>query len=343
VDSGDHDHDRVEASVESDGGVQAPLVARSQRTVAFVINDRCPLRCKHCAVGYWEENSGSSAVIKESDLRQSILAVDRSLYDTIIFVGGEPTLEPRLLRVGTEACQEAGFLSAITTAPVWARTPELAQRFLKKLPHLDIVTLSYDEYHLEFLTVDHYTNAANAAIEQEMQPAFNLCHSNDEEKILLLNKIHHLLHQVEIHCQKVLAVGNATRPDNVALSGIRINSSEDLARIERSCDIGNAVVDTGLNLHGCCWASSVPESPFRFASDSQNLSDSLMLMEQDPTFQKVRKHGLIDSLTEQDKRTIARSMKNEVFINECDLCLSLMTKKNRPLWEECIAPRQNVS
>ena len=133
------------------------------RFLTVLINERCPLKCRHCSIGFSETNKGSGHRVAPEDLVQIIRDVDPKVYDVVLFAGGEPALDPALVRLGIDTCKDAGLGAAMVTAPIWASTQASAKRFLDKVEGLSQLMLSYDYYHLEFLKYSHYENAAREA------------------------------------------------------------------------------------------------------------------------------------------------------------------------------------
>ena len=210
------------------------------RSLAVIINDRCPLRCRHCVEGYSKGYNGTNVQPTEEELRSLIRLVNTEIYDMVGFAGGEPSLVPNLLAAGIEECRHCSIQSVINTAPIWARTLDDAQCFLDKLPDFDFLVLSYDRYHLEFLSVDHYENALNVALERGAKVVINLCYSLPEERTELLNRIWHWLDRVfEVHLQSILPIGNAAIDNNISYTKVDIESVADMDRLQRSCTIGN--------------------------------------------------------------------------------------------------------
>ena len=304
------------------------------RCLSVIINDRCPLHCRHCSVGYTEGYNGTNVKPTEKELRSVIRAVNNEIYDIVGFIGGEPSLVPNLLATGINECHSCKILSSITTAPIWARTLDGARRFLAKLPDFDFLVLSYDRYHLEFLNVNHYENALNAALERGIKVVINLCYSLPEERTELLNGIWHWLDRLyDVHLQSIIPIGNAAIDKNIPFTGVWIENAVDVDRLQRSCTIGSVVVGVGNEVHACCWASAINGSPFRYGvGRTEAVEAALENMEADQTFRKFINTGLIGNLTKEGAEAIVETVKGMCFVNECHLCMYLMTEPNRRIW-----------
>jgi hypothetical protein len=242
---------------------------------------------------------------------------------------------PQLLRVGIETCREKGILSAIVTAPIWAATARAATNFLASIASLDILMLSYDLFHLEFMSVDHYSCAIKEAHERAMRVFLNVCYSNRREKEILMEKVDHLRELIDhIHFQPVLPLGNAA---NLEIEGSTIDTLDDLLTLERSCVAGNALLNRDGALYACCWSAKAHDSPLGYPHAPElGFGLSSFVMEQDPTFQSIRNNGLIGSLSPEALSAVVELVHGKRFVNECDLCVHLMRELDSSTWRSFV-------
>jgi organic radical activating enzyme len=342
-----------------------------RKAAAIILNDRCPLKCAHCSIGYSDRNAGTAATIEEDELTELVDAFVDDGFDMIAFAGGEPTLVPRLLRIGLKAARERGVRSLVVTAPVWAKSLAAAEKFLKGLPHLDMVVLSYDRHHLGFLTIEHYTNAVTALHAVGATATFNVCYSHEEERAELHASLQRIYPDLQalpknlsgvstqlnmswnqarnimrarfskgplVNFERILPVGNGASLPEVFSEAVTLESIEDFDRIERSCNVGNVAVDTRINLHACCWAPVIPGSPLSFERDPATaFAASLNRMDSDDLVCSLKQKGLIGSLTVDEKEHLLTSLRGKPIINECHLCLSALARPERPSVESADA------
>lgn len=310
------------------------------RSVTVNVNRRCPLKCKHCSLGFSDAYRGEDLEIDPLTLTKIIEGVDAGVYRLMLLAGGEPSLSPDLVRTGIAASDKGGLLSAIVTAPIWARTEGAAERFLDKVNGLHLVILSYDTYHLEFLSLDDYRNATIAAVKRGIGVIFQICYARDSERDILIDSLGGLTVLArQINPARTVLVGNAQNLQ-LAAKGVRLRATADLTKIPRSCVLGNAFVDDNLDLHGCCWAALAQRSPFSIATDGDltALRQAFEQLEEDRLFQVVRRSGLINSLSTQGRQAVTARFSGRRFSCECDLCLALMSEDEPALWRECVDP-----
>jgi hypothetical protein len=307
-------------------------MASALRAFGIIINDLCALSCRHCSLSYTDGYRGTKWQIGEAELRDAVRAAADGPYALVLMAGGEPALAPQLLRMGVNACCEHGILSAVVTAPVWAATPETAGRFLAKVEGLNILMLSYDRFHLEFLTLKHYANAAREAKRRGMHTFLNICYASVAEKTALTEDVVCLRNVVDqIHYQAVLPLGNAT---GINVEAIEIESEADILRLDRSCVAGNALLHRDGSVYACCWAARAKDSPLGYTRGSGGgVRSALAAMEAHSTFVSFSTHGPIDALSPPGRRRVAEMVRGKQFVNECDLCIHLM-QQSASEWTE---------
>lgn len=332
-----------------------------RKAVGILLNDRCPLKCAHCSIGYSDTNQGTRATIAEDDLTALVHAFVDDGFDMIVFTGGEPTLTPQLLRKGLKAARDRGVRGLMVTAPVWAKSLAAAENFVKGQPDLDIVVLSYDRHHLHFLTIEHYTNAVAAILAVGASVTFNLCYSHEEERAELYASLLRLYPDLQVlpshlfgvstqldiswqqarnlmrvgmskgprvSFQRIVPVGNGTSLPEVWREAVMLESIEDFERIERSCNVGRVVaLDTGINLHACAFAPVIHGSPLSFELDpATGFAASLKKLNSDERICTLKEKGLIGSLTIDEKERLLASLRGKPIVNECHLCISALAR-----------------
>jgi hypothetical protein len=313
------------------------------RSVTVNINCRCPLKCRHCSLGFSDSFHGNKTELSPADLESLIRSVDSRVYRMVLLAGGEPSLSPALIRTAIKACKNSGLLAAIVTAPIWARTASAAKTFLAGVAGLDFIILSYDRFHLEFLTFDNFVIAAKESFARGMFVGVEVSFTNEAEREQLVDSLGPLMSNVTaVNTMRVMPVGNAADASNVTLEYTQLDTVEDLANLPRACILGNALVDENLVVHGCCWARVAERSPFSVPSSNKSLESAFRILEASSVFQAVRERGFIDSLSQRGKEALVQSFKGQSFASECDLCVATMKRGPEDIWYEC-AKRKETS
>lgn len=306
-------------------------VGQPVRSVTIGINNRCPLRCRHCSVGFSNEQPGDKSTISAESLISAISAIDTNVYSRICFAGGEPSLDIALLNTGIEAARKAGLQTAVITAPIWARTSAASERFLDQIPGLDLLILSYDLYHLEFLDLSAYEHAVRASSSRGVTTDLHITYTHDDELRGLLWKIKSFRHLCSVSTMTAVPVGNAAKPGNILMPLTTIRDIHDLARVPRGCILGNALIQGG-SVHGCCWSATAPESPFTVHGDVDELPQSLSRLEAGFAFKAVRARGFLDALLPSGQQALVDLVQGRSFSNECHLCITAMREGSDEIW-----------
>lgn len=307
------------------------------RVVTIIINERCPLRCRHCSLGFSASNRGNSYRVSSDDLVRMVEAVDPGIYEMVLFAGGEPSLDPAIVRTGVETCNRMGLVSAMVTAPVWAATEVNARRLLDKVGNLSHLILSYDYYHLDFLNFGHYKTAALEAARRGILVDLHLTYTTEAEKHALVESLGSIRSFVFVHPQRTVTIGNAADPANVTMDSVTINSVKDLEILPRTCMLGNVLIDSKFGIHGCCWSSSLESSPFSFAGSGHALKQTFQRLEESPVVQRVLKDGFLDALSQTGRKLVADMFRGRKFGNECDICMAAMKGRDE-IWSEHLRP-----
>ena len=310
------------------------IVGSTMRSVTVNLNNRCPLRCRHCSMGYSEGYGGDQSRISSDDLLRIISSINPEFYDMVLLAGGEPSLDVHLVAEAIAACKSRQLLCAIVTAPIWASSTERAERFLDQVKGLDILILSFDLYHLEYLRRDYYERAIRLANSLRLLVVLQMVVSNEREKLELEEQMLHIKGSYRSNCSPIVRVGNARGGTALDVRETLVKKIEDFSRIVRSCTLGNSLVDESGNVHGCCWARSAEKSPFSLMVENGQLEETFEYLEANKLFLAMRARGFLDSLTTEGKNDLLRRVRGRVFASECDICLVLMNESSEQDWPE---------
>jgi organic radical activating enzyme len=314
----------------------SPASKAPTRVVTILVNERCPLRCRHCSVGFSETNHGTNYRIGRDVLSSMIAAIDRTVYCGVVFAGGEPSLDPELVKLGIDLCKQAGLAAGMVSAPVWAATDVTAKRLLEKVNGLNWLFLSYDAYHLEFLDFKHYETATRSAVKQGVSVTFHLTYSCQSERESLLNSLAPIRHLVDVNAASIVPVGNAQKEVDREKKGITIQSIQDFDALPRGCMAGNVLVDSKFAVHGCCWAATRESSPLSFADQDSRLVERFHKMEANLAFRAIlQKGGFLGAMSAKAREVLLSKVKGRSFVSECDLCLAVMGTEFAEIWSSC--------
>lgn len=129
--------------------------------IGLFLTLQCNAECRHCMFECNRELSEKMSrelaerIIRESDAQW------------ISFTGGEPFLEYESLLNLTHFAHNSGLKTEVVTNGYWAEDRETAKKVLTPLldAGLDVLNLSVDDYHQEFVPLENVKNAYWAAVD----------------------------------------------------------------------------------------------------------------------------------------------------------------------------------
>jgi pyruvate-formate lyase-activating enzyme len=316
---------------------RADRKAKTARTVTILLNQRCPFKCRHCSQGFSASYRGGKEPLKPAVLRKIIRAIAASNYKLALLAGGEPSLNPELAALGVRECAKAGLTSAMITAPVWAKSAESAGAFLDKIAGLNLLILSYDQFHLESLSFAHYKNAAAAAFKRDIPVEIATMYLNETDRKRQLASLKPIKRYLaSVTALPVVAVGNAAALGTSGRKTVKINSEKDLNKLPATCSAGKvSYVDPKLKLYGCCWSAYGGSSPFDLPPRAgETLAARFARLERIPAFRQLLRKGFLNSLSPRGREYAAAAVKGGEFCTECDLCIALMRQGRDRIWQE---------
>lgn len=134
-----------------------------QTSFAVHVTYTCPLSCAHCCFSSSPKNRDALHV---DHIRDVIVGLPKSSdLRLVAFTGGEPFLLGAALDELVKVASGRGFATRVVTSAYWARTPDRAALRVARLREngLDEMSISWDDFHEEFVSFDRVKNAFSAA------------------------------------------------------------------------------------------------------------------------------------------------------------------------------------
>lgn len=148
----------------------------------MVLTRRCPLRCAHCIVDAGPEHP---EVMDEDLALAAVQGLGRyPQLKQVVFTGGEPFQHVDMLGTLLASAGKWGLETNIVTSAFWASTPRRAREMLDRLPPVTALTFSADRYHLDFISLRHVRNGAQAALERGIRVGAFLCVQGEDDPFL---------------------------------------------------------------------------------------------------------------------------------------------------------------
>lgn len=140
----------------------------------------------------------------------------KGALDHVSFTGGEPFLRFSRLETLVQEAKSLGYVVSVMTSGYWAKTPETTMSRLESLKKLglDMIGVSLDRYHLEFIDESRCTNIAEACMNLQIPLAVRVIsapddHYGDHLKTLLAHT------PADVHVNHMVRLGRAaTLPES---------------------------------------------------------------------------------------------------------------------------------
>ncbi len=132
--------------------------------IGLLLTFQCNAECKHCLF----ECSPEKTEKMPRDIALKAIHEAKILgAEWVSFSGGEPFLEQSLLTELVEAAHELGIKTEAVTNGFWGESGDYVKKVLTPLVDsgLDVLNLSIDDFHNEFISVEQVRNAYWGAIE----------------------------------------------------------------------------------------------------------------------------------------------------------------------------------
>lgn len=180
---------------------------------------RCNVSCAHCLV---QASPHRKEWMKEEDVKtwlKELREYRNGHIELIAITGGEPFYDFALLQSVSSYAHELGFIVTVVSNAFWASSEEKALEVLQKLPSIDVLAVSTDQYHLPFIPIEYIRNAVKAAQQIDLHIEVSLATENKEsiEYKKLLEEVYSFISKENVNEAITIPVGRAAseiRMDN---------------------------------------------------------------------------------------------------------------------------------
>lgn len=141
----------------------------SPKELVINVTLKCPLKCAHCC---FSSDMFQEGHLSFEDVRLAIEQASRvGSFETVHFVGGDPFLHADIMQQAYRYARSLGLGGGATTSAYWAKSYDRAMTTLKPIAEagLNVLTLSCDDEHAEFVPLSWVVNAATAALDLDVE------------------------------------------------------------------------------------------------------------------------------------------------------------------------------
>ena len=138
---------------------------------------------------------------------------------SVSITGGEPLLRFEKVKEIIRRCHDAQKTVSLVTNGFWGKNLENAMSITKELKKcgLDIMTLSYDDYHKEYIPPQYVSNALMAIKAVNIKAALNITVDKNRHNLNLVEELGEAVFGIQLGIMPVCRVGNANDIDETSL------------------------------------------------------------------------------------------------------------------------------
>lgn len=226
--------------------------------LCITVGYRCNFKCAHCAVV-----NKRHLELADSEKKLLVRVIKKRRVKALFFVGGEPTLYvPDINAILTALAPRSIRSVKITTNGHFATTVVKAVDVLKQYASLDVVQLSYDNYHAKFLPLRNIKNLYQAC--RRLDKKFNIVFTIQSPMALVQLRKFRALGDFPVVVQKLHPVG-AAKENNLSYSYPCF--SRHVLR-QRCPNLGKLIYMCGEGFTTCCSYLSLRENTARYIHPS---------------------------------------------------------------------------
>ena len=226
--------------------------------LALFLTYRCTAKCRHC---FFDSGPERKEVM---NLKMGLRIIDEAVNlgaEWVSFTGGEPFLELKLLTEMLKYSSERGLKTEAVSNCYWANTSKEAEIKLKSLKRqgLDVLNISLDDFHQEYVPIDHVRTAYNVA--KSLGLKIVIMTTTNKNSRITAKTVPNLLNDEKIQNLKGKKI---LRPNALIIESqaIPIGRGENLTDLEYSLitevKCGDVLRDIGISpigdVYPCCGA-----------------------------------------------------------------------------------------
>ena len=300
-----------------------------------MLTEQCTVLCRHCWFESGPKKSDTMTILEaENYIHQ---ANEFSTLEWISFTGGEPFLLPDMLVKLVTHVSSLGLKTECVTNGFWAKTEQIARTQLRRLKSagLDVINLSVDDYHQEFISINNIRHCFNAAKYLDLNVVI-MCVLSKSSKLHAKTIIEHLgddtiyvpqtdSDRTRLDGITTILVESGFLPAGRASNLIAEHVPDPNLSITGGCPfiLRDIVITPGGRVLPCCSAGALTNPLAVGNINTQPLSTII---------EEANKHHLIKFLVKYGPHELFRQMgpfniSNEVkYTSKCHLCYEILSK-----------------
>ena len=298
------------------------------------LTDRCNIRCRHCIASH-EPGHGDSMDFTLID--EAVSAASELNIPMVSASGGETFLVPNHLRYFLECTQDKQVLNHVVTNAFWAVDSNIAGNIMEDLYQhgLNGISVSYDQFHQEFITTATVRNAINAALDNNIEVDVKVVATKDKKTLDILREVS--TWGVPVSVNPMFFVGRAKKLEKRQIYYTDpLSETREIYGIEGCQSANKPFIQTNGNVIMCCGGlpdadllsiySGFPAILGNAKADSvrtclERLDNKIIRL-----IERLGPIELMRYITKDTSGAVDPSITNVNFESMCEYCVYLLSK-----------------
>jgi len=247
------------------------------KKITLIYTNICNISCRHCFWGKTTKPNRLSNVLMDSILSSCA----ENGIGSICISGGEPMLFFDEFKGIIEKHKSSFQTVGICSNGFWGDTQEKAEYYMASFKQIgmNLIELSYDVFHAEFISISAIINIINAAKRFEIEVQIIVC-AIKNEYLAIVGKLSRLIPLKNITIQHVGRFGNA----------INITENLKIACNVKICNqfLSHPSIDYEGRVYYCCGAYVTEKENSNFLFERFNKSTLTKLAANDSLYQSFK-------------------------------------------------------
>lgn len=276
----------------------------------------CDIRCRHCCQEHLNIH------LPTEDARRAIESFNQlDLMTRVGFTGGEPFLRYRDLVALAELCSDLGLPFGVVTNGRWCRSRALGATRIAQLASLglDMVVVSYDAYHADYVPISNVTSLIREAQSRVANVQMYVTEGDDTDN----QETETLLARIQAECIGLTVKRRRLVPVGYG-AGISVSHfSSILAELDTACPSRElCTIWPDGRVFPCCTAGTHPrlEVGNIFRDSIEDIAGRLQTSRLLDLIHREGLTGVLCRLPPQLRHQFAQRR----YVSACHLCFELM-------------------
>lgn len=300
-------------------------------STGLIYTYKCNCECEMCGLNC------SPSRTEKMTLQEAKSYVDAS-FDNDIYsfgiTGGEPLLyKDEVFEILRYASNKGARRMTLTTNCFWAESMESAYAVMKKLKQsgLSHMTISYDEFHNQYIPIQRIKNVLKVSQEINLRVTIgSVVVKNDSLFFDLLREIQEEVLEHSITLYNLQLTGRAEKKYNREVAYRKINMN--------SCPTGKTLTITPDGYVFPCCSLFAINSCMKYGNiKHEDLKDIIDRIMQDKHLQYIFDMGIATYYP-----AIVEKFSDKIFHDECEVCMSVFNGLTSEERESCLMNSKEV-